>query len=67
MRVAAVALLAVSSLTAACGGAIRSRYALAGYDALAQGAVKRIAVAGWAPASHPDVAPLAAQVAADFV
>ncbi len=64
---AAVALLALTTLASACGGAIRSRYALAGYDALAPGAIKRIAVAGWAPASHADVAPLAAQVAADFV
>jgi probable lipoprotein (TIGR04455 family) len=54
----------------ACGSAIDTAYLLRGYDVKATGAVsavKRIAVAGWAPSEYTDLAPLAAQVATDFV
>jgi probable lipoprotein (TIGR04455 family) len=62
-----LSLLVLAVLASACGGAIDSQYVLRGYDAHASMAVKRIAVAGWAPSELPQLGALAARIATDRV
>jgi len=63
-----LALLLVVALAATgCASAIDSRFALRGYDARGAGAIKRIAVAAWAPRELAGVGELAVQVATDLV
>jgi probable lipoprotein (TIGR04455 family) len=50
-----------------CASAIDSSYLLRGYDGQSNTAVKRIAVAAWAPADLHDVATLTTAIATDFV
>jgi probable lipoprotein (TIGR04455 family) len=54
-------------LAAGCGSAIDASYLLRGYDVRGTGGVKRVRVAGWAPAGQPELAALASQVATDLL
>jgi len=65
MRRLAITLLAL--LAASCSSAIDSRFALRGYDVRGPGAVKRIAVAAWAPRGLGGLREVALQVATDLV
>jgi probable lipoprotein (TIGR04455 family) len=60
-------LVAVVLVAAGCGSAIDASYLLRGYDVRGTGAVKRVRVAGWAPAGQPELATLASQVATDLL
>lgn len=61
-------------LAVLCGGvvgagcsSVRHTYRQAGYDVHGEGAVKRVAVVGWAPQAEADLGPVLAHVAADLV
>ena len=54
------------SLSAACSQ-VRHTYRAQGYDPLSRGAIKRLAVVGWAPTEAAGAGPVAAQVAADLI
>lgn len=60
-------LIVVALAATSCASAIDSRFALRGYDARDAGAVKRIAVAAWAPRELAGVGEVAVQVATDLV
>jgi probable lipoprotein (TIGR04455 family) len=60
--------LALLSLLAATGcSALGATYAHPGYQHQAADAVKRVAVAGWAPAAHSGAAAVLARVATDMI
>lgn len=57
------ALLAIGAVLSGGCSAVRSHYVQAGYSAVSPGAIKRLAVVGWAPT--PELASLLAAVATD--